>query len=92
MSRIKERIKRDILAKRGLEPGEYGKPIPVSINLPKGDHKTLTMKLIEKQLGLPLEVLLMDGDLNSIADRLGIHFTTVSKWRLRLGLRERKDA
>jgi nicotinate-nucleotide pyrophosphorylase (carboxylating) len=52
-------------------------------------RKTLAMRLLEEKFGQPIEFLLAQGTLNEVAEALGITFTTVSKWRLRLGLRER---
>lgn len=87
MPGAKQRIQRDILRRRGLEPAGQGRLQPERIRLSGNKKKTLAMRLIESQLGLPIEVLLLDGKEADIAERLGIHHSTVSRWRLRLGLR-----
>lgn len=90
MTKAKERVKRDILKRRGLEPAGQGRLRPERIKMSGNKKKTLAMRLIESQLGLPIEVLLLEGKEANIAERLGIHESTVSKWRLKLGLRERQ--
>lgn len=87
---IKRKLQDEILKRRGLErtsKGGLGPPQPP----PPDDSKTLAMRLIEQQHGRPLEELLLDGSLEEVGATLGIDQSTVSKWRLRLGLRERKD-
>jgi len=54
---------------------------------PIDPNKTLAMRLIEARLDRLIEDLLMEGSLKEVADLLGIKESTVSKWRLRLGLR-----
>jgi len=81
-------LRRRILKKRGLEEHSYGRLVEVDRpDLIIPENRTMRMVRIELEQGKPLEELLMDGDLNEVANRLGIDFTTVSKWRLRLGLR-----
>jgi len=78
----------EYLAKRkALESIGYGKLAPESIRLSEDKNKTLAMKLIESQLGQPMEVLLLRGKVATIAKRLGVSVSCVSRWRLRLGLR-----
>lgn len=90
MTTARQRVQADILRRRGLEKAGQGKLKPAqpeSIRLPEGDDKTLVMKLIEQRLGLPMEVLLLDGKEVDIAKRLGVTESCISKWRLRLGMR-----
>lgn len=87
MTTARQRVRQDILRRRGLEAVGYGKLRPESIHLSDDESKTLAMKLIEAKLGVPIEELLLQGKEADIAARLSISESTVSKWRLRLGLR-----
>ncbi len=51
--------------------------------------KTLAMRLLEKQFGFDITILISEqrGSLSLVAKTLGIDQSTVSKWRLRLGMR-----
>ncbi len=82
----KERVRRSVLKKRGLVRVGKGhlEPMP---DEPIDPNKTLAMRLIEARLDRLIEDLLMEGSLKEVADLLGIKESTVSKWRLRLGLR-----
>ena len=83
----KERIRKQVLKNRGLVRTGQGhlEPMPDS---PDGDpNKTLAMRLIEARLGVQIEELLSEGSLKEVAVLLGVKESTVSKWRLRLGLR-----
>jgi hypothetical protein len=82
----KERIRRKVLKDRGLIRTGQGhlEPMPDEPNDP---NKTLAMRLIEARLGRLIEDLLAEGSLKEVALLLGIKESTVSKWRLRLGLR-----
>ncbi len=83
---FKERIRRDLLANRGLE--RTGKGHVEAIPTPPSDpHKTLIMMLLEDKHGQPMEELLMAGTLEEVGGTLGVDQSTVSKWRKRLGLR-----
>ena len=81
---IKARVQESVLKRKGLEPSPSGslrpKPIPIA-------DKTLTMRLLEIQFGEDIDVLIKDGTIADVADYVGIEESTVSKWRLRLGLR-----
>jgi transcriptional regulator with XRE-family HTH domain len=68
-------------------PAGHGKLEPLRIVRRKEANKTLVMELIEQRLGLPMEVLLLQGREVDIAKRLGVDISTVSKWRKRLDLR-----
>ena len=54
---------------------------------PEDPNKTLAMRLIEARLGVMIEELLSEGSLKEVALLIGVKESTVSKWRLRLGLR-----
>ena len=82
---IKQRLQEQILKHRGLKPASYTGLEENTV--PPDGIKTLTMRQIEARFGIPIEELLMEGSLNQVARRLGIDFTTVSRWRERLGLR-----
>lgn len=81
-----ERIRRKILKDRGLTRAGQGhlEPQPAE---PDDPNKTLAMRLIEARLGVMIEELLSEGSLKEVAVLLGVKESTVSKWRLRLGLR-----
>lgn len=49
--------------------------------------KTPAMQLLELRFdGVDIVDLLRDGSVREAAERLGIHFSMVSKWRKRLGI------
>jgi len=83
---FKERVRRQVLKKHGLVRTGQGhlEPMPEE---PDDPNKTLAMRLIEARLGLQIEDLLSEGSLKEVALLLGVKESTVSKWRLRLGLR-----
>ena len=83
---FKERIRRQVLKNRGLVRTGKGhlEPMPTE---PVDPNKTLAMRLIEARLGVMIEELLAEGSLKEVALLLGISESTVSKWRLRLGIR-----
>lgn len=85
-TQYKEKIRRKLLKDHGLERTGQGHLEPVP-DEPVDPNKTLAMRLIEARLGRLIEDLLMEGSLKEVADLLGIKESTVSKWRLRLGLR-----
>lgn len=87
MTTAKQRIRADILKRRGLELAGYGRLRPEGIHLSDDENKTLAMKLIEAKLGVPIEELLLQGKEADIAARLNVSESTISKWRQRLGLR-----
>ncbi len=85
-TQFKERVRRGVLKKRGLVRTGKGhlEPMP---DEPVDPNKTLAMRLIEARLGIMIEELLSEGSLKEVGLLLGIKESTVSKWRLRLGLR-----
>ena len=83
---FKERIRRDLLASRGLE--RTGKGHIEAVPTPPLDpRKTRIMLLLEDKHGLPMETMLMAGTLEEVGNALDVDQSTVSKWRQRLGLR-----
>lgn len=86
---VKRRIQRDILRRRGLGTKEQGHLKTNEVPPPDG-IKTSTMRQIEARFGVPLEELLMRGNQKEVAQFLGVEASTISKWRLRLGLRGSK--
>ncbi len=83
---FKEKLRRKLLKDRGLVSTGKGhlEPMP---DEPDDPNKTLAMRLIEARLGVQIEELLSEGSLKEVALLLGIKESTVSYWRLRLGLR-----
>ena len=83
---FKEKVRRKILRNHGLIRAGQGhlEPMP---DEPDDPNKTLAMRLIEARLGIVIEELLSEGSLKEVAVLIGVKESTVSKWRLRLGLR-----
>ena len=96
MTRAKQRIRADILKRRGLVAKKYGQVEPVvlpPIRTPLAgarNGKTLAMRLIEGELNMPIEEVLSTGTLGEVSEMLGVDKSTISKWRLKLGLREER--
>jgi len=86
--RFKERLRQEILRKRGLQREGHGHlgDVPKPEFTDSG-NKTLAMRLLEEIHGRPIEELLMEGNINEVGAALFLDPSTVSKWRLRLGLR-----
>lgn len=84
--RFAERTRRKLLKDRGLIRMGQGHLEPM-LDEPGDPNKTLAMRLIEARLGRLIEDLLAEGSLKEAAVLLGVKESTVSKWRLRLGLR-----
>lgn len=87
---VKGRLQEHILRQRKLAKGESYKGLTVEELPPSNGNKTLAMRLMEARFGTPMETLLQSGNLIEVAEFLGIDQSTVSKWRLRLGLRNRQ--
>lgn len=85
-TQYKEKIRRKVLKDHGLIRAGQGHLEPTP-DEPVDPNKTLAMRLIEARLDRLIEDLLMEGSLKEVALLLGIKESTVSKWRLRLGLR-----
>jgi len=85
MSKAQDRIRQGILAKR--QPRE-AKPSRPRIVLPPPDpRKTKQMRLLEALWREPIEFLIGEGKEADIGEQLGVAESTISRWRLRLGLR-----
>jgi len=85
---IKGRLQDSILKRRGLAPSTQG-GLRSSEPAPADPNKTLAMRLLEAQFGVSIEELLQYGTLAETGKHLGIDESTVSKWRLALGLRNK---
>jgi len=83
-------MRKRILKERGLTPSPGGSLEVKEFPDPDG-LKTLAMRLLETQFGVPIEDLLQLGNLVETAEMLRIDQSTVSLWRLRLGLRRKKQ-
>ena len=66
-----------------LPPPDAYVPTVIARN---GVAKTGAMALVELALGMPIEEAL-EGSLSVVAKRTGMDASTVSKWKLKLGLR-----
>tara|TARA_Y100000310_G_C20653118_1_gene800566 strand:+ start:487 stop:726 length:240 start_codon:yes stop_codon:yes gene_type:complete len=67
---------------------EYGKRTVVAVRdediqpIPK----TPMMLLVEARTGQDIKVLIQSGKVRDIAKRLGVNYSTISKWRKMLGI------
>lgn len=87
MPTVKQQLREEILKRRGLTQGRYGRLRPVKPHT-RSKNKTWAMEALELEFGKPIEELLAPGvSIILVARRLGIDKGTVSKWRLRFGLR-----
>ena len=84
---IKSKMQESILKGRGLEVTTSGLVKKVHKELSDSPSTTLAMRLLEEQYGTSIESLIRYGTIKEVAEFLGIKESTVSKWRLRLGLR-----
>ena len=66
---------------KGRKLVKHGRKLLTFDELPSDYHKTQLMKYIELKFGAPLEDLLMNGSTRKVAVRLGINYSTISKWR-----------
>ena len=78
----KARIQEAILRERGLDTPKSKR----TMSSPDGKH-TLAMRLLEVQFDSTIEDLIREGTIANVAEKLGIDESTVSLWRLKLGLR-----
>jgi len=76
----KKTIKSRILKSRGQVSAGYGK-ITTADKLSSAFRKTHLMKYIELQFHEPLDKLIANGTIYEVAKRLGVDYSTVSKWR-----------
>ena len=83
-------LRKQILEERGLvshqrAKGKGKRLVTILPTMPTGSKTTL-MELLEARHHKDIRELLITGSLTVIAENLGIDFTTVSKWKKRLGL------
>ena len=63
------------------------RPKVVKVKIGQLDHlKTRDMRMVELETGKPIELLLVKGSCTQVARLIHRDFTTVSKWRKRLGI------
>ena len=79
------RVQQQILDKRDLERTRHGHLEPKT--KPDTAGKTFAMRLMEEKFGVPIEELIGHGSNVEVGNMLGLSPSTISKWRLRLGLR-----
>jgi len=72
-------LRRKILKDKKLV--KVGRKLVSFDELPSDYHKTQLMKYIELKSGSPLEDLVLNGSTRQVAKRLGINYSTISKWR-----------
>lgn len=89
----RRQLREEVLRRRGLVEGPRGKLRikPPLAGLGPGPPEvrpgiTARMRLIEITHGKPIEVLLVRGSVREVGRRLGINYSTVSKWRMKFGL------
>jgi len=75
------KIKQRILKQRGVELAKYTREPLTYAEAPAPYHKTPLMKYIELKFGDKLEHLISDGTVREAGKRLGIDYSTISKWR-----------
>ena len=86
MPTIKQQLRQEILKRRGLAKGRAGHLVQSQPAQLRTDLTT-AMQLLELQHGKPIEVLLAPHlSVRLVGRRLGINYSTVSKWRNQLGL------
>ena len=82
-----KKIREAIRKERGFTTSIHPEKRKKVVNISNLEHlKTRDMKYVELLLGQPIEVLLLKGSLTQVARIIDRDFTTVSKWRKRLGL------
>lgn len=74
-------LRKRILKQRGVELKRMTRKPTTIDDLPSKFRKTKAMKYIELKFGKRLEDLIMIGNIYKIAKKLGINYSTVSKWR-----------
>ena len=85
MTHFPRRVQQQILDKRDLDRTGHGHLEPKVE--PSSDNKTWAMLLMEQKFGAPIEELISHGSNVEVGNLLGLDPSTISKWRLRLGLR-----
>ena len=79
------RVQEQILNKRDLERTGHGHLEPKAEPTTKG--ATFAMRLMEEKFGVPIIELIGHGSNVEVGNLLDLSPSTISKWRLRLGLR-----
>ncbi|KKM15956.1 hypothetical protein LCGC14_1690780 [marine sediment metagenome] len=79
------RTQDQILDARGLRRTGHGHLEPKT--RPSTPGATFAMRFIEEKFSAPIRELIANGSNVEVADFLGLDPSTISKWRLRLGLR-----
>ena len=72
-------LRRKILKDKKLV--KIGRKLVSFDELPSDYRKTTLMKYIEVKFGASLEDLVLNGSTRQVAKRLGINYSTISKWR-----------
>jgi len=72
-------LRRQIL--KGRKLAKQGKKLVTYDDVPAPYHKTQHMKYVELKFGAPLEDLIMNGSNREAAERVGVDYSTISKWR-----------
>ena len=79
------RLQRRLLQSRKLYPTPGG--LSWQVLPPEDERKTLSMRLLEAYFERPLEEIIREAPSDArLARELGVHPTTLSRWRNRLGL------
>ncbi|KKL04837.1 hypothetical protein LCGC14_2612060 [marine sediment metagenome] len=82
-----EQTRRDMLKRRDKVRAGRGKIAPTPKPV-RDRNKTLAMHLLEQLHGKTIEELIGTGEVRDVGKALGIDYSTISRWRERLGLRE----
>ncbi len=80
------RAQEQILDKRDLERTGHGHLGPQA-DKPSTQGATFAMRLMEEKFGVPIKELIGHGSNVEVGNMLTLSPSTISKWRLRLGLR-----
>ena len=76
------KLKDQVLRERGVLI-EGGRRVTV-IRDGRDSKVTAQMRVIELRYGKPIKELLTSGSVRQVAQRLGVHYSQVSRWRKRL--------
>ena len=88
MPSAKQKIRKSVLQRQGLKEVGYGK-LEADDKIPKDPRKTKVMRLLEEKHGKLIEELINPRlKLITIAKKLDLNHSTVSRWRKRLGMRD----
>ncbi|KKL63028.1 hypothetical protein LCGC14_2179230 [marine sediment metagenome] len=79
------RIRQQILEGRDLDRTGHGHLGPKP--QPPANNKTFAMRFVEEKFDAPIEELISHGSNVEVGNLLSLSPSTISKWRLRLGLR-----